>query len=172
MLDQYYEQTKSKWVLNLTILVFLSSQRVSNESFLWRMTTSFYCTNSIFIPTCSKIKFNSPVIRMDFSKLPIRRLSTTLNAFKNDRRNWKPYYNNRHGWQRCKFSKIMIDRHFRWISSFNRHFRCIEFRIGFCDVILSIWKISILLCSRTWSQTDSRCPNGIAWSRSRLENSK
>ena len=92
------------------------------ESFLWRIMTSFYCTNSIFIPTSSKIKFNSPVIRMDFSKLPIRRLSTTINVFKNDRRTWKPYYNNRHGWQRCKHSKITMHRYFRWISSFESTF--------------------------------------------------
>ena len=58
------------------------------------------------------------MIRMDFSKLPIRRLSTTINVFKNDRRTWKPYYNNRHGWQRCKFSKITISRNFRRVDVF------------------------------------------------------
>jgi len=50
---------------------------------------------------------------MDFSKLPIRRLSTTINVFKNDRRTWKPYYNNRHGWQRSfeKYRSYYVREH-------------------------------------------------------------
>ena len=141
--------------------------------------TSFYCTNSIFIPTCSKIKFNSPVIRMDFSKLPIRRLSTTINAFKNDRRTWKPYYNNRHGWARCKFSKFPVNQLIDFFaeSSFSvyRHVRSVDFfdqSKKNLDVIFSIWKIPILLWTRTWSQTDNWGTNGSPWSRSRLANSK
>ena len=68
---------------------------------------------------------------MDFSKLPIRRLSTTINAFKNDRRTWKPYYNNRHGWARCKFSKFSVNQLIDFFveSSFsvNRHVRSVDF---------------------------------------------
>ena len=58
------------------------------------------------------------MIRMEFSKLPIRRLSTTINVFKNDRRTWKPYYNNRHGWARCKLSKFSVNQHGSTIEIF------------------------------------------------------
>ena len=73
------------------------------------------------------------MIRMDFSKLPIRRLSTTINVFKNDRRTWKPYYNNRHGWARCKLSKFSVNRH-ESTFSVNRLFRPIK-RRNFPDTI-------------------------------------
>ena len=76
------------------------------------------CTDSVFIPISSKNKIFPLLIRMEVLKLPIRRLSTTLNVLKNDRRTWKPYYNNRFGWTRCKSPKNSAHWHFREFGIF------------------------------------------------------
>ena len=53
------------------------------------------------------IKLLIPYFRMN--RLPIRRLSVSNLVGKNDRRTWKPYYNNRHGYSRSKLHLYFIN---------------------------------------------------------------